>query len=97
MGERTRNEPEYRDTYSKDGTISTIIPKETAERVRRYCKAKNLNKTKFIERCCIERLDALEPELYQEMPKDVLIEWLLEEATKDELIELLIKYKQEAS
>lgn len=41
---RTRNEDGYRDSESKDGTISASIEKELAVRVKLICKYRNISK-----------------------------------------------------
>lgn len=74
---RSRNEKNYRNTKSKDGTLSPHISKKTAERIIRYCKANNLNKTKYIEECCNRCLDSDERNMYDLFSKEQLIDMLL--------------------
>ena len=74
---RTRKEEFYRDTNSKDGGISPKFGKVTADRVIRYCKATNQNKTRFMEKCVNERLDVLEMELYENMTREELIAMIM--------------------
>jgi len=71
---KPRTEDKYRNASSKDGTFSPHISKKTAERIDRYCKINNINKTKFIEQCVNERLDDLETEMLDTLTKEQLIE-----------------------
>lgn len=68
----------YRHRDRKDGRFSPYINRTTSERIRKYCEAKNINKTKFVEQCITERLDALEREMYESMTKDELIAIILQ-------------------
>ena len=54
---RKRNEDGYRDTESKDGTISSRIEGETAMRVKLICKHRNISKTKYINQAVKEKLE----------------------------------------
>ena len=54
---RKRNEDGYRDTESKDGTISSTIERETAMRVKLICKHRNISKTKYINQAVKEKLE----------------------------------------
>ena len=54
---RKRNEDGYRDTESKDGTISSRIEWETAMRVKLICKHRNISKTKYINQAVKEKLE----------------------------------------
>lgn len=67
----------YRDTSSKDGSLTAHISLETAERVRVYYYRQNIATGKFIEDCLNAQLDILEREAYNSMPKEMLIELLL--------------------
>ena len=67
----------YRDTVSKNGSLTAHISAETAERVRVYCSRQNIATGKFIETCIKKELDILEREAYNSMPKEMLIELLL--------------------
>ncbi len=75
---KTRNETNFRNTQAKDGSFSPHIRREVTERLSRYCKDTNQNRTRFVEHCIVERLDVLEKEF-------------LESKTKEQLIELLMK------
>lgn len=70
---KDRIETNCRNVRSKDGSFSPHIGKTTAERLARYCRLKNINKTKFVEQCINERLDGLEREYYETLSKDELI------------------------
>ena len=72
----TRNEG-YRKTPSKDGCFSPKISEKTTRRLIRYCESQNFNKSKFVEDCINERLDVLERETLNSMPKEMLVELLL--------------------
>lgn len=74
---KERTEVSCRNTKSKDGTFTPRINKPTAERLIRYCSLKDLNKTKFVEQCVNERLDALEREFFESMSKDELIDMIM--------------------
>ena len=54
---RTRNEDGYRDSESKDGTISASIEKELAVRVKLICKYRNISKKKYINQAVKEKLE----------------------------------------
>lgn len=61
---RERVENNCRNVSSKDGGFSPHIGKATAERLTKYCRNANMNRTKFVEKCINERLDVLENEYY---------------------------------
>lgn len=67
----------YRNTLSKDGSLTAHIPSDTANRIRIYCSRQNIAVGKFIEDCISDQLDILEREAYNSMPKEMLIELLL--------------------
>ena len=54
---RKRNEDGYRDTESKDGTISSRIEGKTALGVKFICKHLNISKTKYINQAVKEKLE----------------------------------------
>lgn len=72
-----RNERSFRNRSSKDGTYSPHIGGPTTERLTKYCKETNQNRTRFVEKCINERLDVLETEFYQALSKEQLIEMLM--------------------
>ena len=67
----------YRDTVSKDGTLTAHLSAVTAGRVRNYCSRQNLAIGKFTEDCVIAQLDILEREALNSMPKEMLVELLM--------------------
>ena len=75
---RTRIETGYRKVSSASGDFSPHISKKTNERITRYCKMQNINKTKFVEECCNKRLDILEREALEAKSKEELIAMLME-------------------
>ena len=74
---KTRTEECYRHTRTKDGGFSPKLSQPVVKRLIRYCEQQNLNKTKFVEKCVTERLEVLEKEALNNMPKEMLIEMLL--------------------
>ena len=74
---RERNETSFRNASSKDGSFSPHIGKATTERLTKYCKEINKNRTKFVEECINERLDVLEQEFLNGLTKEQLIEMLM--------------------
>lgn len=78
MSKRQRKETGYRHVESVNGTYSPHIPKEINERLSRYCKSKNLNKTEFVNYCIEYILKQKERELYEEMSREELIDRLME-------------------
>ena len=72
-----RNETCFRTVQSKNGVFSPHISKTTADRLFKYCKTANINRTKFVEECINVRLDTLERELYESKTKEELIEMLI--------------------
>ena len=77
MARKSRNETNCRNVSSKDGSFTPHIPKETANRITRYCKITNQNKTKFVDKCMKECLDALEREILGNLSKEELIDLLI--------------------
>ena len=73
----TRNTDGYRNTLSRDGSFSPRLSQMTTRRLMRYCESQNFNKTKFVEDCVNERLDVLERETLNSMPKEMLVELLM--------------------
>lgn len=79
---RTRNEKNHRNTHSKDGSFSPHISTKVAQRIDRYCRATNQNKTKFVEMCCTSKLDVLETEFLASLSKEAVIKLYLDELSK---------------
>ena len=78
---KERPENSFRNTKSKDGTLSVNLSKETAGRVTYYCKRNNLNRKKFVEQCVNDAMDVIkEQEARQELlgkSKEELIDMIL--------------------
>ena len=75
---RTRKETSFRNNaISKTGTFSPRISAATTNRIIRYCKETNQNKTRFVEQCVNERLDELERQMLANLSKEQLIEMLM--------------------
>lgn len=74
---KKRNETNYRDTKAMDGRFSPNLNAQISERISRYCKTTNQNKTRFVENCVARQLDICEREAYEAMSKDELIELLI--------------------
>ena len=77
MSTRTRSETSCRDTKSKDGTFSPHLNKATSERLTKYCKISEQNRTKFVEFCVNAQLDILEKEFLMSKSQEELIEMIL--------------------
>lgn len=67
----------YRDTTSRDGSLTPHLYDPIATRIRIYCEQQNISVSKFVGNCLEEKLDILEREAYTSMPKEMLIELLL--------------------
>lgn len=70
---------QFRNTSSKDGSLSVHLKGQLASRVRSYCQEQNVSILKFIETCVSSQLDNLERESLLNMPKEMLIELYLTE------------------
>lgn len=66
----------YRDTISKDGSLTPHLYNPVANRIRKYCESNNISISKFVTDCMNNQLDILEREAYNNMPKEMLIELL---------------------
>ena len=74
MNNKKRTENSYRSVQAKDGTFSPHLGRTITERLTRYCKNLNINRTRFVEQCIAERLDELEDVYLQSLTKEELIE-----------------------
>lgn len=74
---RTRNETKFRTTASKDGRFSPKLDKATSERLIRYCEMMDLNKTITASTAVNYWLDAVERKTLEEKSKEELIELIL--------------------
>ena len=71
---KERTEVACRNTKpSRDGGFSPKIGRLTAERVAKYCRLNNINKTRFVEDCVNKQLDILEDEYYHSLSNEELI------------------------
>lgn len=70
---KKRNEENFRNTSSADGSFSPHISIKTSKRIHDYCKRTNQNKTRFVEKCINERLDVLEDEYLESLSREDLI------------------------
>ena len=73
----TRNETSFRNAKSQDGTFSPHLNKTTSERLSKYCRMSDQNRTKFVEYCINAQLDILEKDFYLSKTKEELVEILL--------------------
>lgn len=73
----TRNETAFRNASSQDGTFSPHLNKTTSERLSKYCRMSNQNRTRFVEHCVNKQLDLLEKEFFLSKSKEELVEMLL--------------------
>lgn len=77
--ERQRN-VRYVNSRNKTGTFSPEIGADVAERIRSFCAERNLNKTRFVEEACAEKINRelrKELETMSEEEKTVLLSQLL--------------------
>lgn len=74
---RTRTETKCRTTASKDGRFSPKLDTATSERLIRYCKMMDLNKTTSAAIAVNYWLDAIEKKTLEEKSKEELIELIL--------------------
>ena len=72
-----KNCDNYRETVPHKGQLCVHVDEKTTGRIIRYCKVKNINKTKFIADCVNKQLDQLEREALHDMSKEMLIEMIL--------------------
>ena len=70
-----------RRSESVNGEFSPRIDKKTADRIKRYCNAKNINKSTFVCGCVNEKLDMLEKEYYSSLSKEQLVDMILAQRT----------------
>lgn len=72
----TNRDYKFKRTSNMTGEFGTKLNKEVNERLTEYCRAKNLNKTKYVNQIVMERLDQDLNELYNSMTKEELIRYL---------------------
>ena len=73
----TRNENKYRKSEPKSGKYSAKIDKPTSERLVRYCEMNDLNKVETTSVAINYYLDKMERVSLEEKSKEELIELLL--------------------
>ena len=74
--EKKKTQPDLR--TNRNGEFSPRIDKKTSDRIWRYCRAKDLNKTHFVIACINERLDELEEKMLEALSKEELIQMIRE-------------------
>ena len=73
---KTNRDYRFKRTNNMTGEFGTKLNKEVNERLTEFCRAKNLNKTKYVNQIVMERLDQDLNELYNSMTKEELIRYL---------------------
>ena len=76
MAEKKTTNRDYKKTNNMTGEFGTKLNKEVNERLTEYCRAKNLNKTKYVNQIVMERLDQDLNDMYSSMTKEELIRYL---------------------
>lgn len=76
MNDRTRVENGFRKNESRDGSFSPHLGVKVSDRITKYCKRHNQNRTRFVEQICIEALNRLEHEELENMSKEELIKMI---------------------
>ena len=72
-----RKNNSYRDTVSKDGSLTPHLYSPVSDRIRAYCEKHDDPVGKFVADCMTAQLDVLEREELNSMPKEMLIELLM--------------------
>lgn len=72
----TNRDYKFKRTNNMTGEFGTKLNKEVNERLTEYCRAKNLNKTKYVNQIVMERLDQDLNDMYSSMTKEELIRYL---------------------
>lgn len=72
----TNRDYKFKKTNNMTGEFGTKLNKEVNERLTEYCRAKNLNKTKYVNQIVMERLDQDLNDMYSSMTKEELIRCL---------------------
>lgn len=76
-GRKKNTQIGFVESSQKDGGFCPHLDSVITKRLVRYCRLRNLNKTKFVTDCINAQLDVLEKEIYDSMSKEELIEILL--------------------
>lgn len=79
MDRKKRNESGCRNIKSKDGTFGPRLNKTVSERLTKFCKETNRNRTEFVIECINNQLDILEKEYYESLTREELIDKLLKQ------------------
>ena len=66
----------YRNTVSRNGSLTPHLFKTDADRIRKYCEINDISISKFVTDCMNKQLDILEREAYNNMLREMLIELL---------------------
>ena len=86
MNERkNRIESRFRNVKSENGVYSCKIDASTAERVARYCKKFDINKSKFVADIINEKMDVLEKNMLEQMTMEDLFLMV----SKEQLISII--------
>lgn len=74
-----RKRDKYKNTESKDGSLTPHLYDPIASRIRSYCKQQNISVSKFVGECVESQISVLERKYLEDMPKEMLIELYLTE------------------
>lgn len=74
---RTRNVEKYVRAKSKDGSLSIRLDPALAKKVRKYCRLKQLNCKKLIEKIIREKIDELISSQFDGMTREDMAEVIL--------------------
>jgi hypothetical protein len=74
---RTRNVEKYVRAKSKDGSLSIRLDPVLAKKVRKYCRLKQLNCKKLIEKIIREKIDELISSQFDGMTREDMAEVIL--------------------
>ena len=76
-GYMARGRHGYSVSQNTKGEFVAHIEPQTAKRLERYCRIKNLTKTQFVNDSVAAQLSIVEKEIYKSMTREELIEILL--------------------
>lgn len=68
----------FKNTAAKDGRYSVHIRGSLNSRLTEYCRARNLNKAKYVEQAVAERLEKDECEWLNTLDKESLVRYILQ-------------------
>lgn len=72
--QKTKKKVKYVKSKSTNGELTVHIEAETAKRVKRYCKAKNINCKEFINELLQEKMQELNATKYDGMTREELLD-----------------------